>query len=249
LTGSYPERDGDKVYNTCVSFGPSGDIMAKYRKMHLFDIDVPGGITFKESDTLSAGNELAILGGICVFSRVMVSGYQLVYVPLYRGIDTVYGKIGLGICYDLRFAHLSLLYAAKGCSMLVFPGAFNTTTGPLHWELLIRARALDSQVFVAACSPARNLGPGYPAWGHSTVVNPWGEVIATTSHHPTTVFADIDLGIVDSTRWVTGVGSACGTSHLLILSAFVSFRAQIPVTSQRRTDLYSLGWNKDPKSE
>ncbi len=77
-------------------------------------------------------------------------------------VDTEYGKIGLGICYDLRFCHLSLLMGQLGCRLLVFPGAFNTTTGPPHWELLLRARALDSQVFVAGCSPARNEGPGYP---------------------------------------------------------------------------------------
>jgi omega-amidase len=114
--------------------------MAKYRKMHLFDIDVPGGITFKESDTLSAGNDLAILG------RASIPCFPKRFRSRLCDVDTVYGKIGLGICYDLRFAHLSLLYAAKGCKMLVFPGAFNTTTGPSHWELLIRARALDSQV-------------------------------------------------------------------------------------------------------
>lgn len=193
IGGSFPERDGAHLYNTCLAFDPAGTLLAKYRKMHLFDIDVPGGITFKESDTLSAGNELAVF-------------------------DTIYGRIGLGICYDLRFAHLSLIMAAQGCKLLAFPGAFNTVTGPSHWELLLRSRALDNQVFVAACSPSRGPGPGYQAWGHSSIVNPWGEVIATTSHHATNVYADIDMALVDSTR------------------------AQIPVTSQRRAELYELAW-------
>ena len=82
-------------------------------------------------------------------------------------------KVGLGICYDVRFPELALLYAKQGCQMLCYPGAFNMTTGPAHWELLLRSRALDNQLFVAGVSVARDEDASYVAWGHSTVVDPW----------------------------------------------------------------------------
>jgi omega-amidase len=181
------------VYNTCVAFGPEGSILARHRKMHLFDIDVPGRITFKESDTLSAGSALA-------------------------HFDTPFGRVGLGICYDMRFPHLALLLRQAGCRLLFYPGAFNTTTGPAHWELLQRSRALDTQCYVATVSIARNPDSKYQAWGHSTVVNPWGEVVATTDEKPATVTAELDLKRIDEVR------------------------AQIPVGHQVRTDLYELAW-------
>jgi len=104
--GSIPERDGDKLYNTCTAWSPEGRMVAKYRKMHLFDIDVPGKITFKESEVLSPGNSLAVL-------------------------DTPFGcRVGLGICYDIRFAELAQVYARQhDCHLLLYPGAFNMTTG------------------------------------------------------------------------------------------------------------------------
>ncbi len=194
IGGSIPEKDDTgKVYNTCVAFGPDGAILAKHRKMHLFDIDVPGRITFKESDTLTAGSELAYF-------------------------DTPYGRVGLGICYDLRFPYLAMLLRQAGCSILVYPGAFNLTTGPAHWELLQRGRALDTQCYVAAASIARNPSSSYQAWGHSTVINPWGEVVATTDEQPSTVYADLRMNRV------------------------TEIRAQIPVGFQKRDDLYELAW-------
>ena len=149
-----PERDkkdGGKLYNTCLVVNPAGEIVGKHRKVHLFDIDIPGKITFKESDSLSAGDALTV-------------------------VDTPWGGIGVGICYDMRFPEMALLMRQeKGCNILVYPGAFNTVTGPAHWELLQRARAVDNQVFVLTCSPARDTSPDavYTAWGHSSIVNPW----------------------------------------------------------------------------
>lgn len=190
--GSVPEagKDGE-VYNTCLVVGPSGDILAKHRKVHLFDIDVPGGITFKESDTLSPGNSITT-------------------------VDTPFGKIGVGICYDIRFPELSMAMRAAGSVLLCFPGAFNMTTGPAHWELLQRARALDNQCYVVTASPARNPASKYQAWGHSSIVDPWGEVTATTGHESAMVLAEIDLGRV------------------------ADIRKSIPVSLQKRTDLYRL---------
>ena len=134
--GSIPTRKNDKLYNTCFVFDTTGDLLGSYSKLHLFDIDIPGKITFKESDTLTGGEGLTV-------------------------IDTELGRIGLGICYDIRFPELAALYAARGVQILVYPGAFNTTTGPLHWELLQRARAVDNQLFVLTCSPARDEKGGY----------------------------------------------------------------------------------------
>jgi omega-amidase len=119
----------------------------------------------------------------------------------------------------MRFPLLSALMSQAGCRLLFFPGAFNTTTGPAHWELLQRARALDTQSYVCTVSPARSEDTkAYQAWGHSTVVSPWGEVVATTDDHPGTVYADLHLPFVDQVR------------------------RQIPVLSQARTDLYTLAW-------
>ncbi|XP_022750057.1 omega-amidase, chloroplastic-like isoform X2 [Durio zibethinus] len=119
--GSIPERCGDKLYNTCCVFGTDGKLKARHRKIHLFDIDIPGKIAFMESKTLTAGETPTI-------------------------VDTDVGRIGIGICYDIRFQELAMIYAARGAHLLCYPGAFNMTTGPLHWELLQRARAMDSQI-------------------------------------------------------------------------------------------------------
>jgi len=188
--GSFPERQNDTLFNTCLVLDPQGNIVAKHRKVHLFDISVPGGITFKESQTLTAGNSFTV-------------------------VPTPFGKIGVGICYDIRFAEYAQILAQQGCFLLCYPGAFNMTTGPLHWELLQRARALDNQLFVVTCSPARNPESAYQAWGHSTVVDPWGVVVATTEHHPTLVVTDLDLKRMDD------------------------IRQNIPIISQKRYDLYS----------
>ncbi|KAM6448025.1 omega-amidase NIT2 [Liasis olivaceus] len=189
IGGSIPEEDAGKLYNTCTAFGPDGTMLAKYRKIHLFDINVPGKIRFQESETLSAGDRFSVF-------------------------DTPYCKIGIGICYDIRFPELAQIYTQKGCKLLVYPGAFNLTTGPAHWELLQRGRAVDNQAYVATASPARDETGSYVAWGHSTVVNPWGEVIAKAGTEETVVYAEIDLKKAEEVR------------------------KQIPILSQKRPDLY-----------
>ncbi|CAL8309531.1 unnamed protein product [Lota lota] len=189
--GSIPEEDGGKLYNTCPVFGPDGTLLMTHRKIHLFDIDVPGKIRFQESETLSPGSAFSVF-------------------------ETPFCKVGVGICYDIRFAELAQLYSKMGCELLVYPGAFNMTTGPAHWELLQRARALDNQLYVATASPARDETSSYVAWGHSTVVNPWGEVISSTGSEEAVVYADIDL------QYLADV------------------RQQIPLTVQRRDDLYAV---------
>eukprot|EP00002_Diphylleia_rotans_P013299 TRINITY_DN2596_c0_g3_i7.p1 TRINITY_DN2596_c0_g3~~TRINITY_DN2596_c0_g3_i7.p1 ORF type:complete len:289 (+),score=59.11 TRINITY_DN2596_c0_g3_i7:72-938(+) len=186
--GSIPEKEGEKLFNTCTVYGPDGVLLAKHRKVHLFDISIPGKITFKESDTLTAGNQITTF-------------------------ETDFCKVGVGICYDIRFAELAQVMVRDGCKLLVYPGAFNTTTGPAHWELLQRGRAIDNQVYVCTASPARNPNSGYQAWGHSTIVSPWGEVMATCDHDATILYADLDFGRLEE------------------------IRQQIPISVQRRNDL------------
>ncbi|KDD75938.1 carbon-nitrogen hydrolase [Helicosporidium sp. ATCC 50920] len=191
IGGSIPERSGDRVYNTCFVFGRDGQRLGRHRKTHLFDIDIPGQMTFRESETLSAGEGLTV-------------------------VDTPFGRLGIGICYDIRFPEMAALYAARGCQLLVYPGAFSTATGPLYWELLARARAQDNQLFVAVVSPARDGASGYVAWGHSSLVDPRGVVVATTEHAPAVVLARVDLSMVETQR------------------------RNIPISFQKRADLYAL---------
>lgn len=190
IGGTIPEKDGEKLYNTSTIWNPEGQLIGKFRKMHLFDINVPGKITFKESDALSGGDG-------------------------FTSFQTPWTKIGIGICYDIRFADLAQVYArSENCGLLIYPGAFNMTTGPVHWELLCKARALDNQVFCATVSPARDESADYIAWGHSTVADPWGDVIAKAGHDEEIIFADIDISRMNEVR------------------------QQIPLTKQRRFDMY-----------
>lgn len=194
--GTIPELgENDRIFNTCTVWGPNGNLLAKHRKMHLFDIDVKGGMRFKESETLSAGND---------FTTIVVDGH----------------KIGIGICYDIRFEEMARLYRNEGCEMIIYPAAFNLTTGPLHWELLQRARANDNQLYVVTTSPARDPSADYIAYGHSMIVDPWAKVLKSAGDGEETLTADIDFSLVDQVR------------------------QQIPVFSQRRLDLYSTDKKK-----
>lgn len=191
VAGSIPEYDSEnnKLFNTSATFDRKGSLIAKHRKSHLFDINVPGKITFQESAVLSPGSRLTTF-------------------------DTEYCKIGMGICFDIRFAEMAQVYQRAGCKLIIYPGAFNLTTGPAHWELLARARAVDNQLFVVTCSPARDSSASYVAWGHSMVVDPWGTKIAEADETEQLVVADIDFSRIDE------------------------IREQLPVVKGKRRDLY-----------
>ena len=136
-------------------------------------------------------------------------------------VDTPFGTLGVAISFDVRFAELFRILALEGAQLIVVPAAFNMTTGPAHWELLFRARALDNQCFAAGCAPARDETAGYVSYAHSLVCDPWGRVQAQAEAAPQLLICDIDLTETDAVR------------------------AQIPVLSARRTDLYQLKYEKD----
>ncbi|MBO4384952.1 MAG: carbon-nitrogen hydrolase family protein [Clostridia bacterium] len=164
IGGSMPESDGGRIYNTCFVFGKDGGLIARHRKAHLFDINVEGGQSFRESDTLSAG------GSATVF-------------------PTPFGKAGVCVCFDVRF---SSFVNDMRADMLFVPAAFNMTTGPMHWELLFRARAVDSQMFAFGCAPSRNTDASYVSYANSIAVDPWGRVIANAGINETVVNVAVD---------------------------------------------------------
>lgn len=175
LGGSIPEREGNKIYNTAYIFDREGRNIGKHRKIHLFDIDIEGGQTFRESNTLSSGNSIEVF-------------------------ETDIGKIGVIICYDIRFPELSRLLVEKGAEIILVPAAFNMTTGPAHWEILFRTRALDNQVFMIGAAPARNEKSNYISYGNSIIVDPWGRVLNRAKEREGIVLETINLGLVKKIR-------------------------------------------------
>ena len=172
LAGSFPERgtDRDRVYNTSVLVSPGGEIEGVYRKMHLFDVDLgeEGGGRFQESASIAPGDEIVVA-------------------------DTPVGGFGLSICYDLRFPELYRAQADRGALFVTVPSAFTPQTGAAHWEVLLRARAIENQVFVIAPAQCGRHGPERRSHGHSLIIDPWGEVLARLEEHPGIAVADCDL--------------------------------------------------------
>lgn len=192
VAGSIPERARDgKLYNTSFVFDRRGRQVAKHSKMHLFDIDVEGGQRFKESDTLSAGSQVTVF-------------------------ETEFGRVGLAICYDLRFPELARMMVDQGAKILVVPAAFNMTTGPAHWEILFRNRALDNQAYVLGAAPARDVNGPYVSYAHSLAVSPWGDVIEMLEAAPGMILAELDMDYVEKVR------------------------RELPLLAHRRHDVYTL---------
>lgn len=187
-SGSIAEIDEDKIYNTAYLINPQGKIIAKHRKMHMFDIDTPT-MSFTESDTLTAGNSVTT-------------------------VKTKLGNISLAICYDIRFPELWSLISQNKTDITLLPAAFNKTTGPLHWEVLIRSRAIDTQAYVVATSPGQYENPYYIAWGHSMVVDPWGKILTEAKKAEEIIYAQITGEKINSVR------------------------EEIPVLKARRIDIY-----------
>lgn len=176
--GSFLERsDRDGLsYNTSLLVDPSGAIRATYRKMHLFDVDLPGQVTVRESDVRIPGTD------------VVTSATDL-------------GTIGLSICYDLRFPELYRRLVRAGATIVTVPAAFTAYTGAAHWEALLRARAIENQVYVIAPNQSGTSPHGFPDYGHSMIVDPWGTVVARApGEGEAVVTAEIDRDLLARVR-------------------------------------------------
>ena len=169
--------DQQRCYNTSILFGPNGQRLASYRKIHLFDVNVPGGLSINESDSICAGEQLVVA-------------------------DTKLGKIGLSICYDLRFPEMYRALVDQGAEIIAVPSAFTLITGKDHWHTLLRARAIECQAWVFAPGQwgqhdAKGMRQSY---GHSVIIDPWGNVVADKGQGEGICYADIDLKRVKAVR-------------------------------------------------
>ena len=188
--GSVPECDSEgRIYNTCYIFDRKGRQIGKHRKMHMFDIAIKGRQSFRESDSVTPGDTVTVF-------------------------DTEFGKAGAAICYDIRFPELFRIMALQGAGIVFVPGAFNMTTGPAHWTLNFRLRAVDNQYYMVGCSPSRNPDLGYVSYGHSIAADPWGNVLGELDEREGILRADIDLARMNS------------------------LREQLPLLKHRRPDIY-----------
>lgn len=187
--GSIPEVENGRIYNTCCMYAPDGTVIAKHRKLHLFDVDLPGGASCKESDTITAGRHITV-------------------------VDTALGRVGLAICFDMRFAELFRVMQKEGASLIFVPAAFNMVTGPAHWEITVRMRALDQELFMVVCSPARNPNGTYVSYGHSMIASPYGKIVTELDAEEQVRLCEIDLDEVGRVR------------------------RELPILAARRTDLY-----------
>lgn len=156
-----------KTANRSFLFGPDGRIAARYSKIHLFDVQLASGEVYRESHTVAGGGEAVTA-------------------------DTPWGKIGLSICYDVRFAHLYRRLAQQGAFLFTVPSAFTVPTGSAHWHVLLRARAIENGAFVIAPAQGGEHANGRKTYGHSLIISPWGEVLAEAGTDPGVILADID---------------------------------------------------------
>jgi len=176
LAGSIAERadEGERAFNTSVLIGPDGEDLAVHRKIHMFDVEA-GGVAYRESEHEQPGEEIV---------STPVEGVEL----------------GLTVCYDLRFPELYRILAVRGARLIAVPSAFTAATGRDHWEVLLRARAIEDQVFVIAPNQVGEAPPHYSSWGHSAIVDPWGAVLAVAPDEECFVAADLDLTAQEDVR-------------------------------------------------
>lgn len=169
------ERADGRWTNRSFIIDASGAVRARYDKIHLFDVDLPGGISWRESSVYGPGDEVVT-------------------------VDTPWARIGLSVCYDLRFADLYRRLSDAGAGLLLVPAAFTVPTGQAHWETLLRARAIESACFVIAPAQVGHHEDGRDTYGHSLVIDPWGEILLDMGDEPGLGFADIDFARIDAVR-------------------------------------------------
>jgi predicted amidohydrolase len=178
LLGSIHERipeDPSRVYNTSVLIAANGDLLASYRKLKLFDVMLPN-LKIRESDSIAPGDAAP---------------------PV---VDTPIGKLGLTICFDLRFSDLYLDLRRRGAEIVCIPSNFTEPTGAAHWEVLLRARAVEGQFFVVAPAQTGQHNPKYTSYGHSMLVDPWGDILAEAPPGPGLTYGDISLAYLEEVR-------------------------------------------------
>ena len=177
ILGGFPEatQTGDRIYNTCVMLGPDGGLLGRYRKIHLFDVDLAGGARFRESDSVAPGTDVTV-------------------------VELPWGKIGLSVCYDLRFPELYRRLVADGARVLAIPAAFTAETGKDHWQVLLRARAIENQAFAFAPAQVGHHGGNRRSYGHALIADPWGIVLAECGEGPGIALAELDLAYQDDVR-------------------------------------------------
>ncbi len=176
LGGSVPFIAGDqKVTNSSLLISDQGEITARYDKIHLFDVNLSEGEVYRESGFVQKGDQPVVA-------------------------DTPFGKVGLSICYDLRFPELYRILALNGASMVFLPAAFTVPTGMAHWEVLIRARAIENQVYMIAAGQCGVNSPTRTTYGHSMIVDPWGKVLAAASDEEAVILADLDFDYLENVR-------------------------------------------------
>jgi len=174
LAGSIAERGGEKAFNTSVLIGPDGDDLATYRKIHMFDVEA-GGVAYRESEHEQPGGEIVS-----------------------ASVDDL--ELGLTVCYDLRFPEQYRILAVMGARVIAVPSAFTAATGRDHWHVLLRARAIENQVFVIAPNQFGEAAPHYSSYGHSAIVDPWGVELAVAPDEECFIVAELDLAGQERTR-------------------------------------------------
>jgi predicted amidohydrolase len=172
--GSVPEAEAGLLYNTAFVYDTDGSLLARHRKIHLFDVDLPG-MRFHESHTFTPGRDITVF-------------------------DTRFGRFGLAICFDVRFPELFRAMARRGAEVICLPAQFNMTTGPAHWETTMRTRAVDNELFFVAASAARYEGFSYECWGHSMILDPYGSALAAADETEQILLAELDLNRIDEVR-------------------------------------------------
>lgn len=175
LVGSQLIRDEGLIYNRSFLLDTSGAIQARYDKLHMFDIELANGESYCESDAITPGDKAVV-------------------------VDAGFAKIGLTVCYDLRFSALYLALAKAGAELITIPAAFTQTTGKAHWHTLVRARAIETGCFVVAPNQCGHHLDNRKSWGHSLIVDPWGEILADGGSEPGVIYADIDIERVAQAR-------------------------------------------------
>ncbi len=178
VIGSFPIRNDNtgSLFSTCLVYDAAGHLRGSYDKLHMFDVDIADQHkSYRESDTFRGGERISV-------------------------VDSPFGTLGLSICYDVRFPPLYNALADEGSQIIVVPAAFTKVTGQAHWEVLLRARAIETQCWILAAAQTGSHTHNRETWGHSMIIDPWGQVVCRLGEQPGGLVANVDLGVEDAIR-------------------------------------------------